>query len=86
MPFWVTKRSLRLANLVGNQRSSAMYERMRGASMKPVCAAMMRMAISLKSVTITNVRPTPGGQLPETASRRTALSVLPSWCFTPKSR
>ncbi len=65
-----------MANLVGNQRSSAMFESTRGPSRKPVWAATNRSAASDRSVTSTKTVP-PLPQPWVMVSNSTAFKVFP---------
>jgi hypothetical protein len=83
IPFCVTSRSLRLAKRVGNQRSRAMLARTRGPSRNPVCAAMIRSAASDTRVTMTKAPAVVWPHPDVILSKRTALSVIPTWTWTP---
>src|SRR5713101_3733894 len=76
MPFFVTNRSESCANRRGTHESTAMFERMRGPSIKPVCAATKRSAPSATSVMTTRYCPTgtpPSRQGPNNRSASTAF-------------
>src|SRR5579885_3145871 len=64
IPFWVTKRSLSVANLVGNHLSSAIFANTLGPSKKPAWAATKSSIASEISVTSTNKYPESFPQFP----------------------